>query len=75
MPARKKRTRREPSGQVIDVARVVSVGPDRDTQEAILRLRDTNGRLIAIRLKPRQLGTLAKGVLGLAKARGHGEDE
>ncbi len=71
MTARKKRTRRrKPSGQLIDVARVVSVGQDRDTQEAILQLRDTDGRLIAIRLKPRQFGTLARGLLGLAKARG-----
>ncbi len=45
------------------------LGQDRDTQEAILQLRDTDGRLIAIRLKPRQLETLARGVLGLAEAR------
>ena len=70
MTARKKRTRRKPSGQLIDVARVVSVGQDRATQEAILQLRDTDGRQIAIRLKPQQFGTLARGLLGLAKARG-----
>ena len=75
MAVRKKRIRRKPSGQLIDVARVVSVGQDRATQEAILQLRDTDGRLIAIRLKPQQFGTLARGVLGLAKARGQGEDE
>jgi hypothetical protein len=43
----KKRTRRKPSGQLIDVARVVSVGQDRETREAILQLRDTEGRLVA----------------------------
>jgi hypothetical protein len=70
MPARKKkRTRRKPSGRLIDVARVLSVGQDRATEEAILRLRDTEGRLIAIRLRPQQFGTLATGLLGLAKAR------
>ena len=66
---KKKRTRRKPSGQLIDVARVVSIGQDRETREAILQLRDTDGRLIAMRLKPRQFGTLARGVLGLAEAR------
>ena len=66
---KKKRTRRKPSGQLIDVARALSVGQDRATQEAILRLRDTEVRLIAIRLKPQQFGTLARGVLGLAEAR------
>ncbi len=68
MPA-KKRTRRKPSGQLIDVARAVSVGQDRETQEAILQLRDRDGKLIATRLKPQQFGTLARGVLGLADSR------
>ena len=66
--APKKRTRRKPSGQRIDVARVIAVGQDRDTQEALLQLRDTDGRRIAIRLKPQQFGMLARGVLGLSRA-------
>ena len=54
----------QPAG-LIDVARVVSVGQDRASGEAILRFRDQDGRLVAVRLKPRQFGTLARGVLGL----------
>jgi hypothetical protein len=65
---KKKRTRRKPSGQLIDVARVLSVGQDRATQEAIPRLRDRDGKLIAVRLKPQQFGMLARSVLGLSKA-------
>ncbi len=57
-------------GQTIDVARVVSTGQDRKTGHAILRLRGEDGRVIALRLRPQQFRTLAKGVLGLAKARG-----
>ena len=35
-----------------------------------IRLRDADGKLVALCLPPRQFGTLARGVLGLAKARG-----
>ena len=52
------------------MARIVSVGQDRDTGEAIILLRDTDRKLVALCLAPRQFGTLARGVLGLAKARG-----
>ncbi len=61
--------KRKPAGRLIDVARVVSVGQDPVTQEAILRFRDTEGRLVAVRLRPGQFRTLANGVLGLAEAR------
>jgi hypothetical protein len=37
MATQKKSTRRKPAGRLIDVARVVSVGQDRKTGEAILR--------------------------------------
>ena len=57
-------------GQTIDVARVISTGQDRKTGHAILRFRAEDGRVIALRLRPQQFRTLAKGVLGLAKARG-----
>ena len=50
-------------------ARVVSVGQDRETGEAILRFRDTKGGLLAVRLRSGQFRTLANGVLGLAAAR------
>ena len=71
MPAKKKpRCRQTPHGRRIDAARIVSVGQDRDTGEAVIRLRDADGKLVALCLPPRQFGTLARGVLGLAKARG-----
>ncbi len=71
MPAKKKARRRQTlHGRRIDLARIVSLGQDRDTGEAVIRLRDADGRLVALCLPPRQFGTLARGVLGLAKARG-----
>ncbi len=36
-----------------------SVDLDRDTGEAIIRLRDADGKLVALCLRPRQFGTLA----------------
>ena len=69
MPTQRKRTHRKPAGRLIDVARVVSVGQDRQTGEAILRFKDTKGSLVAVRLRPGQFRTLANGVLGLAEAR------
>ena len=66
MPTQKKR---KPTGRLIDVARVVSVGQDRRTGEAVLRFKDTNGGLVAVRLRPGQFRTLANGVLGLEEAR------
>ena len=64
MPARKKTQRRTPYGRRIDVARIVSVGQDRDTGEAVIRLRDADGKLVAVCLPPQQFGTLARGLLG-----------
>ncbi len=55
-------------GLLIDVARVISVGRDRTTGQAVLRFRDEKGRLVAVRLRPQQFRTLANGVLGLAEA-------
>ena len=55
---------------IVDVARVVSTRQDRKAGHAILRFRAEDGRVIALRLRPQQFRTLAKGVLGLAKARG-----
>ena len=40
------------SGILIDVARVVSVGRDRSTGQAVLRFRDEKGRLVAVWLRP-----------------------
>jgi hypothetical protein len=65
--ARKAKARRK-SGLLIDVARVISVGRDRSTGAVHLRFRDERGRIVAVRLRPRQFRTLANGVLGLAEA-------
>ncbi len=54
-------------GLLIDIARVVSVGRDHSTGQAVPRFRDENGRLVAVRPRPRQLRRLANGVLGLAE--------
>jgi hypothetical protein len=61
--------KRKPAGRLIDVARVLSIGQDRRTGEAILRFKHTKGSLVAVRLRPGQFETLANGVLGLAEAR------
>ena len=67
MATRKKLPRRK-AGLLIDVARVISVGRDRTTGQAVLRFRDEQDRIVALRLKPQQLQMLAHGVLGLAEA-------
>ena len=54
------------AGVLIDVARVVAVGRNREGG-AVLRVQDTKGRLVAIRLRRQQFRTLASGVLGLAE--------
>ena len=59
-----------PTGTTIDVARVLSTGQDRKTGDAILRVQDQDGRTFALRLSAARFKTLAKGVLGLAHARG-----
>jgi hypothetical protein len=52
--ATQKKLTRKPTGRLIDVARVLSVGQDRKTGEAVLRFRDTKGSLVAVRLRPGQ---------------------
>ena len=42
----------------------VSVGRDRETGGAVVRVIDANGRMIALRLWQRQARTLAKGLAG-----------
>ena len=42
----------------------------RKTGHAIVRVKDEVGRTVALRLQRQRFRTLAKGVLGLAKARG-----
>ena len=57
MATRKKLPRRK-AGVLIDVARVISVGRDRTTGQAVLRFRDEQDRIVALRLRPQQLRTL-----------------
>ncbi len=67
MAAKKAKARRE-SGLLIDVARALSVGRDRAAGTVHLRFRNKQSRIVAVRMQPRQLRTLASGVLGLAEA-------
>ncbi len=62
------RTRR-PTGRTIEVERVVSVGPDREVKGgAVVRLRDERGAMLALRLRPGQVRTLANGLGGIVAA-------
>ena len=72
MGARKAKVPRK-SGLLIDVARVLSVGRDRAAGTVHLRFRDKQGRIVAVRMRPRQLRTLAGGVLGLTQALEEGD--
>ncbi len=56
------------AGLLIDVARVISVGRDRTTGQAVLRFRDERGRLVAVRLRPQQFRTLANRAGEMAEA-------
>ncbi len=42
--------RRRPTGKTIDVDRIISVGRDRETGGAVIRLKDEDGRTIALRM-------------------------
>ena len=46
--------KRRPTGKTIDVDRIISVGRDRETGGAVIRLKDADGRTIALRLWKRQ---------------------
>ena len=59
---------RRPTGNTIDVDRIISVGRDRKTGRAIVRIRDAEGRVYALLLWKRQLRTLARGTSGLVEA-------
>ena len=61
---------RRPTGRTYDVARVISVGRDRETNGAVIRLKDEEGRTIALRLYQRQARTLANGLAGFVEALG-----
>ena len=59
---------RRPAGRTYDIARVISVGRDRETNGAVIRLRDEQGRTIALRLWQRQARTLANALTGFVKS-------
>ncbi len=56
------------TGKTIQVRRIISVGRDRETGGAVIRVKDVDGRMIALRLWKRQLRTLARGTSGLVEA-------
>ena len=57
---------KRPTGRIIEVKRVVSVGRDRDVKGgAVVRLRDERGAMLALRLRPGQVRTLVTGWAGL----------
>ena len=53
----------------IEIRRVISVGQDRKTGEAVIRAEGPAGRSMTLRVHPSQLRALATGVMGLAEAR------
>ncbi len=63
------KTPRGPTGRTIEVERVVSVGRDREVEGgALVRLRDERGAMLALRLRPGQVRTLANGLAGVVAA-------
>ena len=63
MAAEQRRT-----GRTYEVDRIVSVGRDRETGGAVIRLKDDEGRTIALRPSNRQTRTLARGLAGFGEA-------
>ncbi len=60
---------KRPTGRTIDVGRVVSVGRDREVKGgAAERLRDERSAMLALRLRPGQVRTLANGLGGIVAA-------
>ena len=60
---------KRPAGRTIEVERMVSVGPDRNVRGgAIVKLRDERGAMLALRLRPGQVRTLANGLAGIVEA-------
>ena len=66
MPAK---TPKRPTDRTIEFERVVSVGPDRKVKgSAVVKLRDDRGAMLALRLRPGQVRTLASGLGGIVAA-------
>ena len=60
---------KRPTGRTIEIERVVSVGRDREVEGgAVVKLRDERGAMLAIRLRPGQVRTLANGLGGIVAA-------
>jgi hypothetical protein len=57
--ASRKKSHARRAGVLIDVARVLSVARDRTTGRVVFRFRDERGRLVALRMRRRQLQTFA----------------
>ncbi len=65
MATRKAKPQRKP-GLLIDVARFISASQDRSTGQVVLRFRDEHGRLVALRMRRRQLQTFSNNMDELA---------
>ena len=64
-----KKSARRPRSQTIEVARVVSIGRSKIAGDAALvKLRDSEGGMVVLRLLPQQLKTLALGLAGMSEA-------
>ena len=57
-----------PTGRTYNVDRIISIGRNRETGGAVIRLKDEDGRTIALRLWKRLLRTQARGTNGLVEA-------
>ncbi len=57
---------KRPTGRIIEVKGVVSVGRDRQVEGgAVVKLRNERGAMLALRLRPGQVRTLANGLGGI----------
>jgi hypothetical protein len=63
-PNRPHHRTRSSSERPAAIASTISVGRDRETGGAVVRVIDANGHMIALRLWKRQARTLAKGLAG-----------
>ena len=75
MPRGRRENRQKPQVRWNAWDRTTAADLDRAEDVRLQNSADADRRLVTIRLKPQQFGTLERGLLGLAKARGQGEDE
>ena len=59
---------RRPTGRTYNVDYAISVGRDRNTNGVVIRLKDEEGRTIALRLYRQQARNLANGLTGFVES-------